>query len=513
MDKAALLTELHNVLILEDCELFPGDHESKPDLLVIHPARGLITLDVAASYEDARVALNRKVQALRSDFPVLEAVPLSRMVVALDLTAPAGGCLDPKSALTTDWWSIMPERPAPVELVRRLAAELAPTMSFHSPRRGALDDNSREIRERERVVLDLQQAATAQRKIKDVLVVSGPPGSGKSLVLAARARWLASRHPGWNIEIVCFNKLLVPYLSQLVQGTGAQVGLMSEFMQRHNLRMSFDADAARGQLAAAKRKAMPCIDALLIDEWQDLHAPFVQLLLEHVFPGRGGALLVGDPAQALYGEVDELEALRGHVIQRVELATPYRSSRQILEVAAALDPDLDIPAKDCGLEGQPVDIVFANDKKEQCAAIARDVRSALQEGGRAPENMAVLVLRKWDVGVVAKALENEGVPFEIVRKQEAPFFKLAAPKVKIMTAHSAKGYEFDVIFLMGIEQLPSPEDDEGLRHGRSALVGLTRAKDQAVITYSKENVYLNRLRALPPDLVQAWVWPDDYLEA
>lgn len=513
MDRAALLGELHTVLRRQNCEIFPGDHESKPDLLVVHPARGLIALDVAASHDDARVTLNRKVQALRSDFPLLEAVPISRMVVVLDLVAPFGGCLDPESVLTTDWWGAMAERPAPVELVRHLASELVPTLSFHSPRRGELNDELRELRERQRVVLDLQQAGTAQRKIKDVLVVSGPPGSGKSLVLAARARWLASRHPDWNIEIVCFNKLLVPYLSQLVQGTGAQVGRMSEFMQRHDLKMSFDVDAARPQLAAAKRKAMPSIDALLVDEWQDLHAPFVQLLLEHVLPGRGGALLVGDPAQALYGEVDEDEALRGHTVERVELATPYRSSRQIIEVAAALDPALNIPVKDYVLEGEPVDIVFANNKKEQCAAIARDVRVALEQGGRAPENIAVLVLRTWDVGVVAKALDNEGVPFEIVRKEAASSFRLEAPRVKIMTAHSAKGYEFDIIFLMGIEQLPSPEDDDGLRHGRSALVGLTRAKDQAVITYSKENVYLNRLRALPADLVRPWVWPDDYPEA
>ena len=513
MDRAALLTELHVVMLLEDCEIFPGDHDSRPDLLAVHPQRGLIAIDVAANYQDARVALNRKVQALRSDFPVLEAVPLSRVVVALDLHAPAGGCLHPEGALTSQWWLTMPERPAPAELVRRLASELAPTMSFHSPRRGALDDEGSEVRERQRVVLDLQQAATAQRKIKDVLVVNGPPGSGKSLVLAARARWLASRNPTWNIEVVCFNKLLVPYIEGLVSGTGVRVGRMSEFMQRQGLRMSFDADAARGQLPMAKRKAMPIIDALLVDEWQDLHASFVQLLLEHVSPGRGGALLVGDPAQALYGEVDEAEALRGHVVEREELMTPYRSSRQILEVAAALDPDLDIPAKDCGLEGQPVDIVFANDKKEQSAAIARDVRSALDSGGRAPENVAVLVLRKWDVGVVAKALENEGVPFEVVRKEAAAFFKLSAPQVKIMTAHSAKGYEFDVVFLMGLEQLPSPDDDDGLRHGRSALVALTRAKDQVVITYSKENVYLNRLRSLSADLVRPWVWPDDYPEA
>ena len=33
-----------------------------------------------------------------------------------------------------------------------------------------------------------------------------------------------------------------------------------------------------------------------------------------------------------------------------------------------------------------------------------------------------------------------------------------------------------------------------------------------LLTYSKENVYLDRIRALPDDLVQQWVWPDDYPE-
>lgn len=512
MDRAALLSELHNVLVLQDCELLPGDDPTRPDLLVVHPLHGLIAVDVCEAPDGARVALNRKVQALRADFPVLEAVPLSRVVVALNVVAPTDGCLDPQTARTAQWWTTLPERPVPGQLVSELTAQLAPTMTFHSPRRGVLDDQGREERARQRVVLDLQQAATAQRRIKDVLLVTGPPGSGKSLVLAARAKWLARDHPDWRIQIVCFNKLLVPYLRQLTKDTGTCIDLMSTFMTKQGLRMSFDQDTARRQLSEQLRLAVPSLDALLVDEWQDLHAPFVQLLLAHVFPGRGGALLVGDPQQALYVDVDEDEALRGHAVERVALATPYRSSRQILEVASALDPGLDIEAKDCGLDGEPVDLVFANDRREQCAAIARDVRSALDNGGRAPENIAVLVMRKWDIGHVAKALEREAVPFEIVRKDAAEAFNLASPRVKVMTAHSAKGYEFDVVFVMGLEQLPPPDDQEGMKHARSALVGLTRAKDQVVITYSKENVYLERLRALPTELVRPWVWPDDYPE-
>lgn len=512
MDRAALLLQLHKVLLVGDCNVLVGDHESHPDFLVVHAEHGLIALDVVPSHSGARVALNRKVQALRSDIPSLEVVPMSRVVVAMDLEAPAEGCLDQSSALNTEWVTTLPHRPVPLDVAQTLASDFAPSLTFYSPRRGPIDKEGQELRARQRVVLDLQQATTAQRQIKDVLVITGPPGSGKSLVLAARAKWLAAHHPDWMIQIICFNKMLVPYLTDLVSGTNASVDLMSTFMTRNRLRMSYDESDARRQLDFARKNAMPVIDALLVDEWQDLHAPFIQLLLEHVFPGRGGTLLVGDPQQALYGDVDEQEALQGHSVTRVVLGIPYRSSRQILEVASALDSGLDILQKDRGLDGEPVDIVFADNKQQQCAAIAWHIRSALDTADRAPENVVVLVLRKWDIGVVAKALEAANVPFDLVRKGEAVDFNLASPHVKIMTAHSAKGYEFDLVFLMGIEQLPSPDEPEGMRHARSALVGLTRAKEQVVITYSKENVYLNRLRALPLDLVRPLVWPDDYPE-
>ena len=85
--------------------------------------------------------------------------------------------------------------------------------------------------------------------------------------------------------------------------------------------------------------------------------------------------------------------------------------------------------------------------------------------------------------------------------------------IKVMTVHSAKGYEFEVVFLVGMEHLAEPDgSDRASREGRCGYVGATRAKDQLVLTYSKENVYLDRIRALPDDLVQQWVWPDDYPE-
>jgi superfamily I DNA/RNA helicase len=55
--------------------------------------------------------------------------------------------------------------------------------------------------------------------------------------------------------------------------------------------------------------------------------------------------------------------------------------------------------------------------------------------------------------------------------------------VKIMTVHSAKGHEFDVVVLFGLETLPSPSGDDperdrqAVQRSKVGFVGMTRARD------------------------------------
>ena len=65
-----------------------------------------------------------------------------------------------------------------------------------------------------------------------------------------------------------------------------------------------------------------------------------------------------------------------------------------------------------------------------------------------------------------------------------------ADAVTLLTLHSAKGLEFPVVFLAGVEDgilphLRSMEDPEGMAEERRLMyVGLTRAKDQVYLTYA-----------------------------
>ncbi|MDX1976567.1 MAG: 3'-5' exonuclease, partial [Pseudanabaenaceae cyanobacterium bins.68] len=77
-------------------------------------------------------------------------------------------------------------------------------------------------------------------------------------------------------------------------------------------------------------------------------------------------------------------------------------------------------------------------------------------------------------------------------------------KVTLMTLHSAKGLEFPVVFLVGLEQglfpsFRSLNDPMSLEEERRLMyVGITRAQEQLHITYAQERrLYNNRESAVP----------------
>ena len=51
-------------------------------------------------------------------------------------------------------------------------------------------------------------------------ILKGVAGSGKSLVLACRAKYLHQLHAKWNILVVCYNISLRQYLKQLIRLSG-----------------------------------------------------------------------------------------------------------------------------------------------------------------------------------------------------------------------------------------------------------------------------------------------------
>lgn len=64
-------------------------------------------------------------------------------------------------------------------------------------------------------LLDQEQEKSARELGEGHRLIFGVAGSGKTILLIARARILAKRHPNWKILILCYNKMLRNYLFQL----------------------------------------------------------------------------------------------------------------------------------------------------------------------------------------------------------------------------------------------------------------------------------------------------------
>lgn len=89
---------------------------------------------------------------------------------------------------------------------------------------------------------------------------------------------------------------------------------------------------------------------------------------------------------------------------------------------------------------------------------------------------------------------------------EADFRDARADRISLMTMHAAKGLEFPVVFVVGMEAglvpfswgTATPDDEAALAEERRLFyVAMTRAKDRLFLTRAKERFWRGAVRALP----------------
>jgi DNA helicase-2/ATP-dependent DNA helicase PcrA len=85
---------------------------------------------------------------------------------------------------------------------------------------------------------------------------------------------------------------------------------------------------------------------------------------------------------------------------------------------------------------------------------------------------------------------------------EADFWDPRADRVSLLTLHAAKGLEFPVVFIVGLEDgiLPlrwgEPDEDALAEERRLFYVGMTRAKDRLILSRARKRPWRGRVREL-----------------
>jgi superfamily I DNA/RNA helicase len=108
-------------------------------------------------------------------------------------------------------------------------------------------------------------------------------------------------------------------------------------------------------------------------------------------------------------------------------------------------------------------------------------------------------------GIDDEALLRE----QVALLSEADFWDARADRVSLLTMHAAKGLEFPVVFVVGLEDglvpffwgvsgdAPEERGPEG-EERRLFYVAMTRAKDRLFLSCARQRAWRGQLRTLPP---------------
>jgi len=151
--------------------------------------------------------------------------------------------------------------------------------------------------------------------------------------------------------------------------------------------------------------------------------------------------------------------------------------------------------------------------REECTAYPDELVSALcEEKGVAENDRALLRQITAAYGGLPVREAMAGISDELVLLSTGDSYDPRAHAVTLMTMHMAKGLEFRVVFIAGVEEGLAPllkgqsgaEDRDAAEEERRLFyVGMTRAKEELILTHARSrSVYGRRRAALPSSFLR-----------
>jgi hypothetical protein len=487
-----------------------GGKDGETDFVIAHPSRGVLVLEVKGGlvrYEaaggrwltrpfgtnddivirdpfqqatDAKYDLRRWLQELPGwrrewgpfghavAFPggLLHGAPLPQMEpkLVVDASDLAGDDkLRAKVEVAFDYWhdGSRLDSTGAIRVVEALAHDL----EIRQPLGLAVDEADREILRLSDQQLGVLRTLAGARRV----AVSGPAGSGKTLLAVEKARRLAA--DGFRTLLTCFNRPLADYLRASLAGTEG-LDVLSFHQLCHQLageaRLALPAGASwtpreweqvAGLLEPAADRLGPRYDALVVDEAQDFDDDWwlpLQTLLHE--PDRGVVYVFHDSNQAIYRSPGGLP----DGLVPVPLWENWRNTRSVFDTVMRF------------YRGDPVECRGpAGPAVEWKQVAGRDLRRELgtalhrlaRVGGLAPRDVVVLT---------PLALDRSGVPGRC-----GSFHLTPTPKgrddVQVSTIHRFKGLDAKAVVVCEV----GPREDATF--AQLMYVACSRARAMLVV--------------------------------
>lgn len=390
--------------------------------------------------------------------------------------------------------------------------------------------------------MDLHQENMAKQLGDKHRLIRGVAGSGKTLVLASRAKLLAKQQPGWKILVLCYGIPLSRSLRQMIERMMDEPEDLMDLLQqsagvntaqsnievynfhewlRNRLQMKDSGISALLEKAERKEAILPMYDAILIDEGQDFETDWLKLLGFCLNPATQSLLLVEDRAQTIFRRKASLAQDMGLDFRGRSkvLSINYRNTAQIVQFAwdfyqqhsqlkhkvqqGVVDGVEIIPPQATKRKGPaPVARRFG-DIREEMNFVSKAI-TFLQREKRIPlQEVAILYRVKNSyrcsyINEIRDSLNAHGIPFTWITEspETKRQFDRNEPTVKISTIDSAKGLDFRAVFIVNIESMPFSLEEVVEREVSLFYIGMTRALEWLFLTYSGDSAFTAYLESV-----------------
>ena len=436
---------------------------------------------------------------------------------------------DPEEFRARMWRMVAPRLSEPLSMPQfdRLRALMFPEIRIRQVALPLDEAPAPDPSDRTLAVMDMQQEQIARSLGEGHRIIRGVAGSGKTLILAFRAEYLA-RGATRPVLILCYANGIAGRLEDAMQARGVEHrvqvltfhGWCYRMLRTYGIPAPSERDypdyAAR--LAASVAEVVKAVDqghipmeqydAVLIDEAHDFEPQWLALAARMVNPRTKALMVVYDDIQAIYKGRERpvwkqlgIEATGRTTVLKVN----YRNTAQIVAFARRFAADVigapgttaddEHPVllpEDAGRQGLAPDV-------RQCVSIEAETHCVAEwfldrkKAGYEWPQMACLYPEHWIGEKVAQILTKHGVPIDMAKNNRN---RVSARRmaVRLLSMHTAKGLEWPCVAIAGLGLLG--------RHGepiedcvRLTYVGVTRATHEALLTYSSETALVQRLIA------------------
>jgi superfamily I DNA/RNA helicase len=373
-------------------------------------------------------------------------------------------------------------------------------------------------------LLDQKQERLARELGEGHRLIFGVAGSGKTVLIIARARILARRHPDWKILVLCYNRLLKELLFHLLNPQDYEADITINTY--HGWARSYILSAGNhfsklyreAEEIAEKEKKMPEFfhtfvpklllkmiksqeeykvhyDAILIDEAQDFEADWFLPIMEVIKQETNSLLITCDGLQGIYARNRFTWSSVG-IQARGRVKRFEKSYRTPIEIGILAQETLPNTIKKLigqfdeflstkefiGTHGT-VEIIISETRDEEYRKLVDKIELLRKQ----PQEILVLfrysMAKKEYKHPFFDHLKSLGIEWTDLQKHN---YKV--PGLLIGTLHGTKGLESDTIIIPELDTYTSDKDRQLL------YVGITRSRKKLILSANKSTDLINSLK-------------------